>query len=211
MTRNVKQYSTKKDDESIKTDEYETVVAKDERMSVYTETSDESRVLKNLEKYYYNEDENNISRENNTARENNISISQRKEQLSCSICRIQRQGKNDNYIVLSCNHIFHVCCLTENHFVDIMDYNIIDQEYFRTRKCPTCFKALETEELMFLHSKFLTGTKERMTNHDLAIESLENRLKVLKEELRTCYDYKHKLEREREKSKQIVTTLMTMM
>lgn len=188
---------------------------KSDRPSVSTETSEQNRVLNHLKKYYYNEEESCLFDDNSDVMLPEVQLKPKKlhEDLAfnCGLCKIQKQGKNDNFIVLSCNHIFHVCCLTENHFTDIMEWSIIDQEYFRTRKCTTCFKQLETEELMFLHSKFLAGTKERLSSHDISIENLENRLKVLKEELRTCYEYKHKLEREREKSKQIVATLMTMM
>jgi len=65
--------------------------------------------------------------------------------------------------------------------------------------------------LMYLHSKFLSSTKKLIGKHQNSIDNLENQLKQLKNELRTCYDYKHKLEQEREKSKQIVSVLTTMM
>jgi hypothetical protein len=35
-------------------------------------------------------------------------------------------------------------------------------------------------------------------------------MKKIKDELRVCYEYKHKLEQQREKSKQIVSILSTM-
>jgi chromosome segregation ATPase len=69
---------------------------------------------------------------------------------------------------------------------------------------------MKTEELMFLHSKFHASTKEHLESHQASIVNLEERLSKLKEELRSCYDYKNKLEHERERSKQIISTLMTM-
>ena len=39
----------------------------------------------------------------------------------------------------------------------------------------------------------------------------DNAIQKLKDELKTCYEYKHKLERDREKSKDVIATLMTMM
>lgn len=141
--------------------------------------------------------------ENDICKENNSNI-------ICKIC-LNKSGKNDNFIILSCNHTFHITCLANVHFSDIYKFAVIDSDYFASRKCLTCNTCLQTEELLFLHSKFLTGTKSMIETHDNSIKKLELQLKNLKDELRTCYEYKHKLEQDREKSKQIVSTLTTMM
>jgi hypothetical protein len=132
------------------------------------------------------------------------------DSLACKIC-CEKKGRSDNYMILSCNHVFHVGCLAENHFSDVYNFQVIDSVYFSSRKCLVCYLPMQTEELIFLHSKFLKNTKDKITSHDDSISSLEAKMKQVKEELRACYDYKHKLEHEREKSKQIVSTLMTMM
>lgn len=128
--------------------------------------------------------------------------------ICCKICN-NKNNMNDNYTILSCNHVFHVNCLVDNHFNDSYRLNMIDSDYFSTRKCPDCDKILQTEELMFIHSKFLSQTKERVETHQKNILNLENQFNKIKEELRICYEYKQKLDNEREKSKQIVTSLMT--
>lgn len=130
------------------------------------------------------------------------------QQVNCGICN--NKSPKGNFIILSCNHVFHVQCLAENHFVDVYKFAVIDSEYFASRKCQCCGQKLQTEELMFLHSKFLSGTKERLDSHQTAVLGLEDRMNKLKEELKVCYEYKHKLECDREKSKQIVSTLLTM-
>ena len=114
-------------------------------------------------------------------------------------------------MILSCNHIFHIECLAESHFKDVYKYPIIDNEYFSNRKCTTCSEIMQLEEVMYLHGKFLSNTKNLIKKHQTSIEHLEHQMKQIKNELRTCYDYKHKLEQEREKSKQIVSILTTMM
>jgi hypothetical protein len=126
---------------------------------------------------------------------------------SCNICNDQ----SGPFIILSCNHIFHIKCLVEVNFKDVYKYPILDTEYFESRRCITCNENMQTEDMMYLHSKFLSSTKKLICKHQTSIENLENQLKQLKNELRTCYDYKHKLEQEREKSKQIVSVLTTMM
>lgn len=124
----------------------------------------------------------------------------------CNICN-QKSGQ---FIILNCNHIFHTKCLAEINFQDVYKYPVIDTEYFESRCCPICQETMQTEDLMHLHSKFLSSTKRLIGKHQHSIENLENQLKQIKLELRTCYDYKHKLEQEREKSKQIVSVLTTM-
>lgn len=126
---------------------------------------------------------------------------------NCSMC----DDKNGPFIILSCNHIFHIKCLVTVNFKDVYKYPILDTDYFESRKCLVCDASLPTEDLMYLHSKFLSTTKNLISKHQHSIENLENQLKQIKAELRTCYDYKHKLEQEREKSKQIVSVLTTMM
>ena len=128
----------------------------------------------------------------------------------CSIC-YNKNGLKENYLILSCNHIFHIQCLAETYFQDIYKYPIIDSDYFSNCKCSICDSQLQLEELMYLHGKFLSNTKNLIGKHQTSIQHLEIQLKKIKNELRTCYDYKHKLEQEREKSKQIVTILSTMM
>lgn len=127
--------------------------------------------------------------------------------ITCKLCLDNNKG---NYIILSCNHIFHIKCLAEEHFKDVLKYPLIDEEYFASRKCNICFHELQKEETMYLHSKFLSTTRELLDTHQTSILDLEHQMTRLKNELRTCYDYKHKLEQEREKSKQIVSILSTM-
>jgi hypothetical protein len=127
----------------------------------------------------------------------------------CKLCNTK--NTNENYMILSCNHIFHIRCLAESNFKDIYQYPIIDQEYFSHRKCLVCSEQLQQEELLYLHGKFLTNTKGLIKKHQSSIDNLEAQLKRIKDELRTCYEYKHRLEQQREKSKQIVSILTTTM
>lgn len=129
--------------------------------------------------------------------------------ITCKLCLDQYNDKG-NYIILSCNHIYHIKCLAEEHFKDVLKYPLIDNEYFESRKCNICLKNLQVEEMMYLHSKFLSNTKELLDKHQININNLEDQMTKIKNDLRTCYDYKHKLEQEREKSKQIVSILSTM-
>ena len=129
--------------------------------------------------------------------------------ICCNLCK--DDVNQSNFIILSCNHIFHISCLADIFFKDIYNHDILDEEYFNHTKCTSCLTKLELPEIMFLHSKFLSNTKSLIKNHETSINHFENQLKQIKNELRTCYDYKHKLEKQREKSKQIVSILNTLM
>jgi hypothetical protein len=128
--------------------------------------------------------------------------------LACNMCNMQ--NSRENFIILSCNHIFHVQCMAKSHFDDVYQFNVLDNIYFSSRKCTMCQTPMQTEELVFLHSKFLSGTKQNIETHQKSIEHLESQIQSLKNELNACYEYKHKLDHQREKSKQIVAHLMTM-
>lgn len=154
------------------------------------------REMYQAESVRYNENDRHTTRISN------------QENFSCKICC---DNTTKNFLILSCNHIFHINCLAESHFKDIYEFPLIDSEYFDSRKCPCCNEQLQTEELMYLHGKFLSGTKKLISKHQNSIEHLESQLNQIKNELRTCYDYKHKMEKESEKSKQIVSILTTMM
>lgn len=129
-------------------------------------------------------------------------------EFCCKLCN--RNDTNESYVILSCNHVFHIKCLVETHFQEVYKYPIIDQEYFSHRCCSVCSEPLQQEELMYLHGKFLSNTKQSITKHQTSINALETQLRRIKDELRTCYEYKHRLEQQREKSKQIVSILSTM-
>jgi hypothetical protein len=128
----------------------------------------------------------------------------------CRVCHGKNE-KQDNYIILSCNHVFHISCLAESNMNDNRKFQMIEDEFFNSCHCLYCDKLMLTEELVFLYSKFYNGTKHRMKHHEESIEKLEAKMKQLKDELRACYEYKYKLEQERDKSKQYVAMLMTMM
>ena len=117
--------------------------------------------------------------------------------ICCNLCK--DDINQSAFIILSCNHIFHITCLADIFFEDIYNHDILNEEYFENINCSTCNCKLEVEEIMFLHSKFISNTKILIRNHETSIDNLENQLKQIKNELRTCYDYKHKLEKQREK------------
>ena len=142
--------------------------------NLYETDSDRSSVeYQNQKVAVLREMYNEKSDDRHTARNSN------QENFSCKICS---DNTSKNYLILSCNHIFHIKCLAESHFKDIYDFPLIDSEYFDSRKCPCCNEQLQTEELMYLHGKFLSGTKKLISKHQNSIEHLESQLNQIKNE-----------------------------
>jgi hypothetical protein len=186
----------------------------------YSNTEDSNKKIQDISEYYENKREGvdfsktqiNIVKQlvNKCEGKTNEDYFS-KDKFNCKICNNKSINKeSEPYVILSCNHIFHIKCLAETHFKDIYSYAVIDNDYFDNRKCTVCNSKIQMEEIMYLHSKFLSNTKTLIEKHQVSIENLESQLKSIKTELRICYDYKHKLQKEREKSKQIVSILTTM-
>ena len=70
--------------------------------------------------------------------------------VTCGICKdlpifdesLDIKTSKKKYIILSCNHIYHIKCLAEEHFNDVLKYPLIDNDYFDSRKCNICLKNL---------------------------------------------------------------------
>jgi hypothetical protein len=137
-------------------------------------------------------------------------VSKRNEEHTCNLCHNQNKIK-DSFMILTCGHIFHIRCLVDSHYTEANKYGVIDEEYLTSRNCCICSKQMEMEDILYIHNKFYKNTKEYITKQDETIEQLDKQMSKLKEELRICYEYKQKLEHQREKSRQITVTINTMM
>lgn len=124
--------------------------------------------------------------------------------FNCNLCN----NSGENYIILECNHIFHIICLTNTQSDKMYDYKKIDDIFLKSIKCPTCNKLINQEELMYLHNKYIKLTSIILDNNNKMLNTLEQQLKMIQEEMRSLYDYRHKLECNKEKSKNIIKTLI---
>ena len=128
--------------------------------------------------------------------------------VSCEICNNTQESK---FIILDCGHIFHIQCLVELHTRDLYDYSSINEEYFASKKCTVCDRLIELDDISHLHIKYMASTQSKIISFTTKMERLETELKVLRNEIKTCLEYKHKLQQAREKSNQIVSILETML
>jgi hypothetical protein len=130
-------------------------------------------------------------------------------QLQCSMCN---EAKDNQYIVLSCNHLLHVQCTVEKHYRDIgADMSSVVKitgAHLENLCCPKCSKAMQMEELMFLYSKHNSGIKEKLQKQQQIVADLELQLNKIKEDLLQQYEKKNSLENQRDTCKRVVSTLL---
>jgi hypothetical protein len=148
---------------------------------------------------------------NKPVKMNNQSLKRQEcDEHTCNLC-YNNQNIKDSFMILTCGHIFHIRCLVDSHYSDANKCGLIDEEFFNSRKCCVCSKQMEIEDILYIHNKFYKNTKEYIIKQDETIEKIDKQMTKLKEELRICYEYKQKLEHQREKSKQITVTINTLM
>lgn len=137
----------------------------------------------------------------------NARISILKDKVICRLCQ-DKKSNNDQYIILSCNHVYHIRCLYNEYYNNAP---VTDKEYIESRDCLNCNEKVQPEDLMCLHSKFLNLTKDDMTVYEDTITKLEEQLRKVKNELSKSYDVRQRVQLQRDKCKQIVNTLTMLM
>lgn len=165
--------------------------------------------IKSIRKIYEPESQDG-NEHNQTKEEEGENICKTQNQHVCNIC-FNKKNIKDTFIILTCGHIFHIRCLVDIHYSDASKYRIIDEDYFNSRCCLVCNNQMEMEDILYIHNKFYKSTKEYLVKQDDRIDIIDKQMSKLKEELRICYDYKQRLEQQREKSKQITVTINTLM
>lgn len=176
----------------------------------------DSRSVSYYKKFEDSDDESLNSKEvrasyiTETFSDQDENYNRKESNLVCQLCNNQKY-ENEQFIVISCNHIFHNRCLAELQFEDANVSHVIDADYCKSRRCPLCESNLCIEELLFLHTKYLSNTKVLIDNHQQSIEQLEAEMQKIKEELNVSYKYKGKLENQRDRSKIIVSNITTLL
>lgn len=122
----------------------------------------------------------------------------------CELCSTESDSK---FIILNCGHLFHVGCIVEHQLRDIFKYENIDEGYFSNTLCNVCETIVDKEDLLIIHTKYMSSTEtilEAFTNN---LNLLEFELKKLRDKIKGCLCEKHKLQQSREKSKHIISIL----
>jgi len=153
--------------------------------------------------------DNRISKDNFGDVRNSPCVTGRGSSPSGLCCEMCFEEDENNYIILDCNHIFHINCLAALHHGNAKAASTLDENFFQSQNCPRCKTGLDNTEILFIHRKFFKNTKRFIDLHNENIKDIEEKVSKLKQELNVSLKYKQKLEYEREKSTQIVQMLST--
>jgi hypothetical protein len=86
---------------------------------------------------------------------------------NCHHCQICNKTRSDNFIILNCNHTFHINCLA----------NIYG------RDCAYCHHPIHDIELTYLHDKFCYNAERTIINMNRTINKLKAYIKKLQESI----------------------------
>lgn len=128
--------------------------------------------------------------------------------LECFCCKNLSDKKG--YIILSCNCVYHINCLVELHMNDLQVQSKFTGDDMCEFKCVNCNDFIDKTDMLHLHNKFKKYVSSILKNHNNTIDELERKIVELKTELNVCYEYKHKLQYQNEKSKQIIHIINTL-
>lgn len=88
-------------------------------------------------------------------------------------CQICNKTRSDNFIILNCNHTFHINCLANFHL------GLSSQ-----RNCAYCKTYIEDLELKYLHNKFCDTVSKDIINMKEKLDKLQNKIKKIQESIR---------------------------
>lgn len=73
-------------------------------------------------------------------------------------CQICNKTRSDNFIILNCNHTFHINCLAN----------------FRGRGCAYCHHPIDELDFKYLHNKFCNNAEHNIINMKAKIKKLQD-------------------------------------
>jgi hypothetical protein len=73
-------------------------------------------------------------------------------------CQICNKTRSDNFIILNCNHTFHINCLAN----------------FRGRGCAYCHHPIDELDFKYLHNKFCNNAEHNIINLKAKIKKLQD-------------------------------------
>lgn len=122
--------------------------------------------------------------------------------LTCEICNAASDSK---FIILNCSHVFHVNCIVTSQ---LQNYKYTDLDSFTNKAlCIKCSKGIDKEDILIMHTKFISSTENTVHSIDEKTQALQESLAHIKSELRSALAEKSTLQQSREKSKYLVSIL----
>jgi hypothetical protein len=128
----------------------------------------------------------------------------------CNICNHTSSSSknfNDKFIILDCEHVFHINCIVKNHCDILNEHIIVNNKFIQKCKCTICDKQIDIEDILHIHNKYMKNTKKILNEQVSYLNNLDEKLLKIRNEMTDILEYKKQLENECDKSKRISTTL----
>lgn len=180
----------------------------DNEINEINEINDKSNNLEN-NKFTYDDEINDKSFDNIYLKSTMYKTASISNTNICNICYNKSSclNFNDKFIILDCEHVFHINCIVKNH-CDILNNNIIvNNKFIQKCKCTICDKQIDIEDILHIHNKYTKNTKKILNEQVSYLNNLDEKLLKIRNEMTEILEYKKQLENECDKSKRISTTL----
>ena len=89
------------------------------------------------------------------------------------VCEMCCESNDIPFIILNCNHIYHIICLANEQIEYSRQCQIIDNDTFFSKMKCNCGELLESSEIMMIQNKFYKGTDNYIQTHDIKINKLD--------------------------------------
>lgn len=124
-------------------------------------------------------------------------------------CEICKNITDSQFIILSCNHTFHINCLVEYYIIDFVQVEEINETFIHSKKCIKCDTIIDPVDAYHSHLKYISSTKISLENFKTQIDRIDRDLSNLNKEKITCLGYKHRIEKTRDRCEHIMEVLKT--
>lgn len=125
-------------------------------------------------------------------------------QVPTHLCHSCKEGKNSQRLIMcrECDIMFHPSCvrLLDNTTAEVIEYS----------KCPGCNMQMRISEIMFVYAENCETSHIDILKNDMTIKELEEQLEQVQKEVMFYKSNVNQLSRQRDVSKRIMATLVTM-
>jgi hypothetical protein len=123
-------------------------------------------------------------------------------------CQICNKTRSDNFIILNCNHTFHINCLANFHhgYVHVA-YHPDQTDVHDMINCAYCHHPIDDLELKYLHNKFYNNVNRNIININQTLKKLQNKIKKIQQSIIETEHHREELLVEQERSKAILNSM----
>lgn len=125
--------------------------------------------------------------------------------FSCTLCN---NDTDEEFCILSCKHFFHINCLAEFQLEQLKLSQDSLQDFLSNQTCPICNTPISKNQLLYIHNTYNDKLNHNLKTIDQEILIQEENIKTQQLQITANYDYKNKINKLQEYSKQIKASIL---